>query len=142
MKKTIQFLLILTTSIFTSVTFAAKDTTMNILVINNTFSTGNAIIGNAQSKLMIGPLLARNGGSGEMSPTVNDESLELIGIQYLNGITPICAQNDGLLALNPSIYKGDLITVTFTGTDANGNLQCTCSGSACDFSAAQPKKSA
>jgi hypothetical protein len=116
---------------------------MHITFINNTTHTGNTFITSYDDSIYLsGPIIERNGGTAEMTATVGDTTLSIPGLALLDGMFLYCINGNGNVLLNPSLYKGDMITITFTslGQGFFGVLQCTCSGSACDISMSPAKK--
>lgn len=140
MKRISKVLLVLTSCLISNLVFAAKDTTMNITVINMTPNTGNIFYSDLNGDMTKGAIVERNGGSVQIKQTFNDY-LQLTGLQLVTNWGFYCSQNgEGNVVLNPTLYKGDNITITFTGFNSDGWLECTCSGSACDLSMTKIKK--
>lgn len=134
MKKFSKLFLMTAGLFFACNVFAAKDNvTMNINFINMTFAGGNAFVFDDNYNVTEGPSMQRNGGSVQWSPSLAD-SLYGMGIAYPNGMMETCAQGYESIVVNPEIYKGDLITVVMSTNNSTGNLNCTCTGSACDIS--------
>lgn len=142
MKRIGKLLLVSIILVISNVAFAAKDTQINITFVDMTDRSGNATTIDAMSgTLQLGPVIERNGGQALMSISVEDgDGFQVPALMYAFGVTQYCNQGDGNMALNPALYTGDKVTVTFAGVDSYGNLQCTCSGSACDVSISRAKK--
>lgn len=86
---------------------------------------------------ILGPTIERNGGTVDVTDQA-DSAMQSAALIYSNGDGQFCLAPGGNLALNPSLYTGDLITITMT-QDAQGKLNCSCTGSACDVSVAGKK---
>lgn len=133
MKRISKLLVIVTALLLSQITFAAKDNvTVNFNLINMTFSAGDGFIYDDNFQYTLSPLIAKNGGTLQWAPSLSD-SLFGLGMSYPNGVQNACYQGSEAMVINPEIYKGDVITITYK-QDSSGNLVCSCTGSACDIS--------
>lgn len=134
------FFILCIVNVFTQSAFA--DTIpMQFNFVNNMPRTGNADINMTFN--YSGPIVERNGGTASTTFNANKNQLISIGFDFPFMATN-CMTPDGnyTLTLNPSIYTGDVITITYVALQPTNDfpeLICTCSGSACDQSVAKKK---
>jgi hypothetical protein len=141
MKRINKALLSLISITISNLAFAASASTMNINFVNKTADTGNTalmIFDGHTTQDIIGPIIERNGGTAEMSQPVGTL---LISPGFLSGSFPLYCEeaSQGYLYLNPATYQGDTITVTVNSISNTGALDCSCTGSACDFTFSKTK---
>lgn len=143
MKVKSKIMIAVATIFLSNLAFAAKDApSIKLAFVNNLTRSGSAFMENSDtSDDTTGPVVERNGGTGTFSyDTTDGQQWALVGLMFAGGMGAYCLQDDGNLALNIGAYKGDTITITYTGY-SHGGMQCTCTGSACDVSKTGPKKS-
>ncbi len=130
------FCMLVSLILFTSA-FAKSTSSLNLNFVNQSPRTGYAFLGRNLDR---GPVVRRNGGVAHWQYDVTgNNKLILVGLVYASERGVFCAGNEGNLVLNTEQYKGDVITITFTKTDSDGGLDCTCTGSACDVSVVAKK---
>lgn len=141
MKKTCKLFLALAATLISFNTFAdpAPTTAISLKFINNTPRSGNIMYGDfINFQQILGATIERNGGTLEVTDQA-DSSMQGAALIYSSGDGKFCqTTGGGNIAVNPALYTGDLITITMT-QDAQGNLNCSCTGSACDVSVAVKK---
>lgn len=114
------------------VVFALQDTSVKMLFVNNTDRAGTVEVQKGRLG-HIGPDVEGNGGHASWIFNAKDyEQQVTIGL-INNGWNSPCFKQDkrSLGSLNILAYKGDTLTITFTGSGPEGELYCTCQGSAC-----------
>jgi hypothetical protein len=142
MKVKSKIMIAVATIFLSNLAFAAKDTpSIKLAFVNNMKYSGSAFMENSTTgDDVTGPVVERNGGTGTYSyDTTDGQQWALVGLMFAGGMGAYCIQDDGNLALNIGNYKGDTITITYTGF-VDGEMQCTCTGSACDVSTTTHKK--
>lgn len=140
MKKTSKLFFALAATVLSVNAFAAKATVpMTLSYVDNTTRSGDVFYGDLVNyNITVGPTIEKNGGTVQVAAQT-DGSLQAVGMFYADGSGYICQTTGGDLALNPALYTGDVITINMA-LDAEGNLDCACTGSACDVSASHIKK--
>lgn len=120
--------------LFTQFVFA-NNVRINVELINLTPHTGYATYLDYNKKIIYGPIVEKNGGQVFWSSTINSNVLQAVGVlipgMNQNSNWGCMNQNQPFLLLNPNLYTGDTIIITYTQWTDFGP-SCTCSGSACD----------
>lgn len=122
-------LFIISLALLTTPLFAATPINMNIHAMNQQ----NDVTGNIKINNYTGPILNRNGGTANFSYKATKDILAPVELLGATKAALYCHTSDGhSLALNPNIYTGDTINITFVSISQNFTLSCTCTGSSCD----------
>jgi hypothetical protein len=107
-----------------SLAWGGNHTFIKLVITNLTDNSAFLFLGDGTQ----GPFVIASGNNDTASWTPAVNGSQTIGLS----IGGLCFITGGNLILNPKLYKGDIVNVTFAQQQFPTGIACSCIGSACD----------